>query len=172
MKLWQEVQIETESLHIGSQLYNKLNQTPEQIKMISIIWSTSSWTSVLLLSQLCLCLQSFAEKNWRHITRENTVTCDQKSTSNRTICTLHQNYLYTTPELSLLYTRTICTLHQNYLYTRTRLCSIHDFICFYRTQIFSKEYNHHKFSAVKRNTSGSILILWNFTWHHSVKNLV
>ena len=150
MKLWQEVQIETESLHIGSQLYNKLNQTPEQIKMISIIWSTSSWTSVLLLSQLCLCLQSFAEKNWRHITRENTVTCDQKSTSNRTICTVHQNYLY----------------------TRTRLCSIHDFICFYRTQIFSKEYNHHKFSAVKRNTSGSILILWSFTWHHSVKNLV
>ena len=171
MKLWQEVQIETESLHIGSQLYNKLNQTPEQIKMISIIWSTSSWTSV-----------------------SHTVTCDQKSTSNRTICalhqnylyttpelsvhhtrtifTLHQNYLYTTPELSVHHTRTICILHQNYLYTRTRLCSIHDFICFYRTQIFSKEYNHHKFSAVKRNTSGSILILWSFTWHHSVKNLV
>ena len=149
MKLWQEVQIETESLHIGSQLYNKLNQTPEQIKMISIIWSTSSWTSV-----------------------SHTVTCDQKSTSNRTICALHQNYLYTTPELSVHHTRTICILHQNYLYTRTRLCSIHDFICFYRTQIFSKEYNHHKFSAVKRNTSGSILILWSFTWHHSVKNLV
>ena len=109
MKLWQEVQIETESLHIGSQLYNKLNQTPEQIKMISIIWSTSSWTSVLLLSQLCLCLQSFAEKNWRHITRENTVTCDQKSTSKRTICTLH---------------RTICTPHQNYLYTTPEL-SVH-----------------------------------------------
>ena len=35
MKLWQ-VQIETESLHIGSQLYNKLNLTLFKMKLLIV----------------------------------------------------------------------------------------------------------------------------------------